>query len=186
VPSRAVSRTQSFARQARPAVDRAAVGELSVWVRYAHDLIGAKRDLKCDGTSDPYAELRVNGATSASATRTITIKKTLNPEWNQTLKVTGRLVDFVAREMEVEIFSSSSSLLRKPTPLGKVRVDLRPLLQSAELDLGEVAIPPPHRGVLALTVSFQAQQPPQQREPNGAGGASARSSRAAPPTITMM
>jgi hypothetical protein len=125
--------------------------------------------------------VRVHGARSA---RTPALKRTLNPEWNRTLTFGGRLDDLVAREMEVEVFSSS--LMRKPALLGKVRVDLKPLLESAEVDLGELPIEPPHRGVLALTVGFSAQHG---RDPNAAAAAaaaSARSSRAAPSTIAMM
>lgn len=47
-------------------------------------------------------------------------------------------------------------LLGTHDDLGTVELDLRPLAEREEVDYGEVAIPEPFRGAVAITASFRA------------------------------
>lgn len=66
------------------AAELARVGELNVWVRYGRNLIGADKS----GTSDPYAVIHVPNKPKV---QTKVIRKTLNPEWNESFTFRGKL-----------------------------------------------------------------------------------------------
>ncbi|KAJ1638917.1 hypothetical protein T492DRAFT_165393 [Pavlovales sp. CCMP2436] len=148
-------------QRARASVALDRVGELSVRLRYARGLRGANKD----GSSDPYARVLVAGQRPL---KTKVAKKTLSPDWNETLTFTGRLGDLCARAMEVQLYNHA--LLGKHEQLGRVLVELGALLDRDEVDLGELPVPAPGTGVLALSLSFR---------PSGVG--SRRPSLQAPP-----
>jgi hypothetical protein len=66
--------------------------------------------------------------------------------------------------MEVQLFDHA--VIGKHEPLGKVLVELQQLLDHEEIDLGEMPIPAPHRGVVSLSISFRPVGIPPRRGSN--------------------
>lgn len=55
--------------------------------------------------------------------------------------------------MEIALFDHAT--IGKHEPLGSVHVNLNMLVDQDEVDLGELSIPPPHQGVLAVSLGFR-------------------------------
>jgi len=94
-------------------------------------LAGARNLISADpnGLSDPYAVLQVTGNTDKKkAHKTKTIKKTLNPEWNQDFELT---VPGAAGTIDVKLFDSDVSA---DDPLGDITIPLNDLVKGQAKD----------------------------------------------------
>ena len=99
-------------------------GTLRVHLQRASDLKAADRN----GFSDPYVKLSLAGQSHKSKT----IKKTLNPQWNETFEFSGVLRDLLAEALQLHVFDWDRAT--KDDPLGNASVDLRPLRRARQHD----------------------------------------------------
>lgn len=90
-------------------------------------VIDAQQLLAADkgGTSDPYVKIRVGTVTQ----KTKTIKKCLNPKWEETFKF--RVSNPSTAKLVVEVFDHDT--FSKDDPLGSVSISLNTLEQGVEL-----------------------------------------------------
>ncbi len=84
------------------------------------------------GTSDPYLKISLHGVVRRSKV----VKKSLNPEWNETLEFKGRLCDLLGkpnapRLMKVAAWDHDGHFDLDDS-LGRATVDLEPILRSRE------------------------------------------------------
>jgi hypothetical protein len=136
-------------------------GSLMVEVKAAADLIAADKG----GSSDPYVSLKL-GKKKGS---TKSIKKTLAPRWNETLKFSGALGellgagDLLVKVMDRDRFDSDDAL-------GSLNVSLEPLRRATKFELNDAALQGVKSGTISLAVSWV---------PNAAKGAAAAAATAA-------
>ena len=96
-------------------------GTLKVTIKHANGLMAADSN----GLSDPYVAVHAGGITKKSKV----IPKTLDPTWNVTWELQGKLEVFLSEPMHIEIFDkdpfiSDKSLKLYDDPLGDVRIPL--------------------------------------------------------------
>ena len=96
-------------------------GTLKVTIKHANGLMAADSN----GLSDPYVAVHAGGFAKKSKV----IPKTLDPVWNVTWELQGKLEVFLAEPMHIEIFDkdpfiSDKSLKLYDDPLGDVRIPL--------------------------------------------------------------
>ena len=83
-----------------------------------------------NGYSDPYVKLSLCGKTHKSST----IKKTLNPRWNESFDFKGSLRQLTSEPLRLECWDWDFGPQRNDR-LGDANVDLTPLRRSRQLDL---------------------------------------------------
>lgn len=135
-------------------------GTLRVHLQRASDLKAADRN----GYSDPYVKLSLAGQSHKSKT----IKKTLNPQWNETFEFSGVLRDLLAEALQLHVFDWDRAT--KDDPLGNASVDLRPLRRARQHDFtAELS----EQGRVYLHVSWAAQGQAHEPMRSAAAGLSA-------------
>ena len=98
----------------------AAPGVLRVRVVSATGLAAADSN----GLSDPYATV-FHRAMPEVVHKTHVMRKTLDPEWNETISLTGTLNEFVGTGLLLKVFDWDSMIkLSKDDPLGDAQVSL--------------------------------------------------------------
>ena len=97
-------------------------GTLVVELVRATNLLSADRN----GFSDPYVKLSLAGKTHKSKT----IRKTLNPTWNETFGFTGSLRDMTAQPLELKAFDYDFG--KRDDKLGNASIDLSELRRLSE------------------------------------------------------
>ena len=123
-------------------------GTVHVYVSHATGLKSVDRN----GVSDPYVRLALCGQTA----RTRTIKKSLNPVWHETLRLTGVLSELTADQML--LCCRDYDFARKDDSLGDARVGLTALLTTGSVC--DFQIPLSIQGVVYLRVAWQADGEP--------------------------
>ncbi|KAL1508137.1 hypothetical protein AB1Y20_007724 [Prymnesium parvum] len=92
-------------------------GTLHIHLSHATDLKAKDRN----GFSDPYVKLTLCGTTHKSKT----IKKTLNPRWDEDFEFKGTLRELISEPLQLNAFDYDFA--SKDDPLGHASVDLRAL-----------------------------------------------------------
>ena len=116
-------------------------GTLHVYLDKGVDL----KSMDSNGKSDPYVKLTINGKEKKSKT----IKKTLNPVWDESFQWSGVLRDLIAAPMS--LVAMDYDFMSKDDPLGAVSVDLAAFYSSTNPQ--DLAISLPEKGTLFLRVS---------------------------------
>ena len=104
------------------------VGKLDVSGTLVVELVRATNLLSADrnGFSDPYVKLSLVGKTHKSKT----IKKTLNPTWNETFGFTGTLRELTAQPLDLQAFDYDFG--KWDDKLGNASIDLSELRRLSE------------------------------------------------------
>ena len=118
-------------------------GTLHVQLSHASGLKAAD----ANGKSDPYVKLTLAGTTKQSKT----IKKTLDPVWNESFTWKGVLKDLVADPMQLHAWDYD--FMSKDDPLGFASISLAPL---AQVTAHDVAASLSEQGTVFLRLAWQA------------------------------
>ena len=102
--------------------DAATKGRLEVHVISARDLMAKDRG----GTSDPYVLLELG----KEKHRTKTIKKTLNPSWDETFDFPGTLGELVAKPLTFKLYDQDTGTMNDP--LGEIAFPIDGLLTTGQ------------------------------------------------------
>ena len=117
-------------------------GTIHIFLSHATDL----KSMDSNGFSDPYVKLSLGGKTHKSKT----IKKTVNPVWNESFTFTGVLNELVAESLQ--IMTIDYDFMSKDDSLGSTTVSLAGLKHTTTINLeGNL----PERGIVYLRVAWQ-------------------------------
>ena len=112
-----------YSRHARDARDARAPRykpiEIFVRVESARNLVAADKG----GTSDPYAKLKLDG----HEYRTSTVKKTIDPVWDQEFAWRGKQSMMLAQPLNIKVFDNDA--LSRDDKLGEAQVELNSLVE---------------------------------------------------------
>ena len=122
---------------------KARPGVLHVLVHRAEGLRGADRGGR---SSDPYVVAKIG----AQELRTRTIKRSLNPDWEQTLEFRGSLGDLLAQSMSLTVKDHDD--ISRDDHLGNLVLPLRHQLEYA--DTRELSLDLPTQGTLQLQLQW--------------------------------
>ena len=118
---------------------------LRVMLQHASGLKAMDRN----GSSDPYAKLTLRGETRTSKT----VKKTLNPRWDEHFEWRGSLRELLAAPLQLSLFDYD--MLSKDDRLGEASIDLRRLAHAPRCD---ATVPLNTQGRVHLSCSWEAAQ----------------------------
>ena len=107
--SNSFRRAPSFSRQVQIEEDTGPLGVLVLKIERGADLVARDRG----GSSDPYIVARLGGAKFT----TRTCRRTLNPEWEETMEFPGYLSDLVASPLELRVYDADKF---SSQPLGRL------------------------------------------------------------------
>jgi len=124
------------------AAEQVSRGTLHVLLQRASGLKAMDRN----GKSDPYAKLTLQGVTHKSKT----IKKTLDPEWNESFKWSGLLRELSSEPLQLHLFDYDFA--RSDDKLGHASVDLRGLTSG---EWREYAVQLSEQGTVYLSVRYE-------------------------------
>ena len=121
-------------------------GTLEIHLRTASNLMPAD----AEGFSDPYVTLKVHGH---KTWRSSVQQKTLNPTWDEMMRVHGVLGDFLQHSLHLKCFDKDF-LGMGDDRLGSARVSLDELDTLAEVDLPAVPLREAASGTISLVARF--------------------------------
>ena len=155
-------------------------GTLEVVVKGATRLVAAD----ADGYSDPYVLVQMSGQQDW---RTKVVPRTVDPVWNQTLRVASTLSEVLAANLVLTVMDQDRGR-DADDYLGELAVDLQPLREQSRLVLDRVPLVAGGNGTLSLEIRWVRTQGTAPRSlfgssllPAARGGASAGASAGAPP-----
>ena len=123
-------------------------GTLHVYLDKGVDL----KSMDSNGLSDPYVKLTVHGKQQKSKT----VKKTLNPQWDESFTWTGVLRDLISAPMEL-VAMDYDGPLKRDDPLGNATVPLGALATSKT---HAPVVRLPEKGSIHLKLFWQAEGTP--------------------------
>ena len=157
-------------------------GTLHVYLDKGVDL----KSMDSNGKSDPYVKLTINGKEKKSKT----IKKTLNPVWDESFQWSGVLRDLIAAPMS--LVAMDYDFMSKDDPLGAVSV---PLAALADSKIHTPVVQLPEKGSIHLKCYWQVNgaapppdtfaRPSQSSPPNFVDGAAKQTSPPPPPAAVV-
>jgi len=125
-------------------------GVLKVHVKKGVNLVAADTGFLASGKSDPYVSISTGGQTA----RTKTIKKELNPVWDETVEFAGTLGAFLGAPFELRVVDED--MLGKGDSLGEYKTNLNVLKTKTKAKFVQTL---PTQGTIEFSIAWEMEDP---------------------------